>query len=781
MKNPRRILILSELQSVPGNLLTSNAAQFHVDSLASLSKQGDTSSGADGEKQDDGFASVLKFLKFNRVQIANLSALKDTISALASTYNWIVTAITTVKAVLDFIGVKLEVFQPDKDPVQAKLNDIGVELDSIYGYLVGTVKTQQKEATQKWRDRVSQIRYRDLPNAVLSRSEININLLAGDIGELDGAIKDMLSSTYATIPFIRDTFKYTPTPATQIPTHWIDYATPFYMMNVQGNGVDYTKHSTRGELKSDPELQAQIWDPGYYLDVLIEAITLRISAATTAEPAFRSTGYDREELGEIYKLLGEFIKAWNNSIFFTRIIGPINPSPLDLGGGITAHYLSHPYAGAPGTCIPLGVVDPVSGISAFIPEFRDGFQTQFVPYPQSKAVSDSGGYWVLTNYDEAIATATRRQSQLFDQVFNNCGITILGDLYRQLEQLISPPIYSEFVDLGNVEYRSSGGVGAGIETVSLGQIGYFAGQPDREYKANRLHIYNTEKLFRIPMARRMDISRTQLGYKLGISFPDAEGEREFILTNYSQANSSITASQLPIFPSEPQSAILESTTAEIYDVYKSATFSLDDEEHFENQGSTLSLQTHVTPSVKDSKSLQTHVTPSVWSIPEKQILYLNPRQGTVKIAVNIDFEYDDKDPDVPFVGFAHVSISCPDPQVLSNFILRVNVYETIVGDQLTPQEQLADSMTLHFATDVLIVEDAYFQDRADGLKKMGQRMAQINSQYVHYSAQHSPIDPMSAVKRRAVEEQALVHSFAEFERHEPAQYNQLVERFQPRN
>src|SRR5262249_44425667 len=161
----------------------------------------------------------------------------------------------------------------------------------------------------------------------------------------------------------------------------IDYAMPFYMTRGDGTGVNY----------ADPaqELQAYMFDPAYYIDVLVQAIELWIKVRVGTEPGFRSTGFERSDLSELYRQLGDFIAAWEQSILLTRLVGPIDPAISISPTGDAGHLLHHPYAD-PGRAIPMGVIDQVSGVTLFEPNYSDGFDLAFnntTMYP-----SDPSGY-----------------------------------------------------------------------------------------------------------------------------------------------------------------------------------------------------------------------------------------------------------------------------------------------------------------------------------------------------------------------------------------------------
>jgi hypothetical protein len=149
----------------------------------------------------------------------------------------------------------------------------------------------------------------------------------------------MLSPGWADIPFRRSVYEYAPGT-----NHWLDVAYPFYMISSTGAPIP-----SYGD--PDQEMKTRIFDPGYYLDVLVRAIGIRVATLAAMEPAFRSTGYDRDNLRAIYTGLGDFIDKWNKSMLTTTVAGP-----LDTGFG----KLSNPLVYQPNG-IPMGAVDPVSG------------------------------------------------------------------------------------------------------------------------------------------------------------------------------------------------------------------------------------------------------------------------------------------------------------------------------------------------------------------------------------------------------------------------------------
>src|SRR5262249_43203062 len=171
------------------------------------------------------------------------------------------------------------------------------------------------------------------------------------------AISDMLGE--GTIPFLRSVYGYTT--YIQGAEHWITAAYPFYMQKVDYLGAPPGPIVPYG----DPamELKTEIWDPGYFLDVLIEGIGVRLASIAAIDPVFRSTGYDRTNLRHIYGGLKTFIENWEKSFLQTTVDGPLDP---------TFHFIYNPYDQSP-NAIPMGFIDPVSGVAAFAPRWNEGF------------------------------------------------------------------------------------------------------------------------------------------------------------------------------------------------------------------------------------------------------------------------------------------------------------------------------------------------------------------------------------------------------------------------
>ena len=387
-------------QTEEHTLVLTNIKASGLAPIASLS--GDPSGSGPDKTPDDGLTKALQALKFSEEEIGRITELVTTVAAMASVVGWVVAAFPTVKQLLTFMGV----LGGDKDPVQEALKAIGEKVQQIYDYLAKENLELQYQQAIEWREKVKTIRG-TIGNLALSRSQDNINQLVGHVPFLQEVTGRMLAPKSANIPFLRATYGYVPT---NPPSHWIDAASPFYMTRTTGEGADYRDQNK--------DLAARIRDPGYYLDVLFSAIAVRTAALAALEPAFRSTGYDRIPLRNLYDGIKEFIEQWEQSFLFTTIVGPIDPVPDPFSGG--GHRIAYnpldPFL-SESKSIPLDFIDPVSGLTAFEPNYSDGFAMRRISLGEGYSP-----YWVVDNYEQAVAKAVARQSAMASQVRARCGI-----------------------------------------------------------------------------------------------------------------------------------------------------------------------------------------------------------------------------------------------------------------------------------------------------------------------------------------------------------------------
>lgn len=686
------------------------------------------------DKKSDPLNDVLAFLKFSEEDIKTIDVMKDAIVSLASTLNWAVAAVNTIKGVLTLLGV----FEPEKDKTLVALQAIGQRINQIYGYLASTEKNNEYEQAQRWRDDLSGLR-NAINNLAISRAPLNLSEARQHADDLQSSLLEMLAFPFGSIPFQRSTYGYTP-PASALAasTNWIDYAVPFYMAQYDATPVNY----------GDPqqELQARIWDPGYYLDVLVQSLELRILALSATEPAFRSTGLDRENLRQLYDALDTFILTWRKTMLRTNVIGPIDPG-LTVGGPAG---VGHPLHGAwsSQTSIPLGVVDPVSGISEFNATFNQGFDL----YWHSYINAPDEGYWVLGNYDAAVSSANNALYQAHTNVLARCGIATLQSIKDAIGEMIVGPSGSEFVNFSPVLFRTGALQKIDDENVSLGLVGQYSSHPNKTYTATRYLQNSTEKVFVMPMARRTDVSQIQLGYTLGIAFADDEPEYQIVLCPYSPAAPNAAA-----FPSDPIQHIVESDSTTVYDVYQSAIFSIDQEEQWENNGSI------TPPPPKFGYKAYGAAVP--------QRLFANPHKGKIRAQISITFE-PGPDP-AAFTGAAIVSVSNLNPeQYRDGFMVSIRAYETTnsttgIHAPDAVMTKMADAITLHFEPTFLVVGDDYFTDRSEGLQRLGRMLGGINQRYVHAAPPGPTPDPLSNITNAIRQEQALIETFQTFRREAP--------------
>ena len=695
----------------------------------------------------DYVVQFLKFLKYKEEHIARIKYYTEAIAKLAAIANWVVAAVVTVREVLRLMGV----LDPD-DEAERLQKEIAQKVGAIYNYLRDTDREEQFDRADAWRSKTLQVR-NDLANLALSRSQDNMTDLKNARHDLMvEAINPMLALSAATIRFQNATYGGRPTPVhylNEMPEHWTAYAFPTWMTTTGGESVNYG---------SVMDLEASIFDPGYYLDVLIDAIGVRIAALAATEPAFKSTGFDRHNLHTIYGGLRELVAAWEKSFIKTNIVGPIDPYDNGLG----RHRIYHPWIGTgpePMSALPLGVIDPVSGVSVFDPLWRQGLDLNF----------GLDGRWYVNNYAEAVSAAYTLQSLMMATVLEKCGLQSLRDLRDAVWALTSPPSgSSEILSLPDAKFRVediTGTTTAGVtasqapQEVDLGIVGHFAGKPGKKYPAT-LMFQPVVKRLRIPIARRMDGSKIQLGYRLRFSIGHASTSQspnlplDVSLTLAEYSAPAFPEQVLPLFPTLAQSRELTADNARVYDVLQSAIFSAAEEDAYEATG----------------------------TVANKPRLFLNPRPGQVRARVDVKFEFNPADPTHPFIGFADVSIGTLGSTVAHpGFILFVEAFETRVSvlpnDEDVVREDPVDAMSLHFAPSFLVVEQEYFTDREAGLANMEKAVDSIDDKYRQSKLRLGPRIPVELVQRVAEEEELVRAAFAERAQQSPVLARQLAEQF----
>ena len=743
------------LRYLPGDSL------LETDRLAALSLRPLGGDAAQPSKGDDlpALRDVLTFLKFTPEEINHLmGGVQSTVKIVAG----IVSVVGAVTSVVDLMNT-LGVFGPQDDATQVALEKIGERVDQIYHYLINKERRGLHVQAGNWRSACALAR-NAVRNARISPTTAIINDLVARRGNLDDALNAMLNPHNAYIAFVRDVYKYTDV---QVMSHWIDAAVPPFMTRTDGVPINYAAFKQ--------ELQTEIWDAGHFIDVLFSSLEARMLVTVTIEPAFRSTGYDREQLKRLVTGLTVFIDAWRGAMLVANpaaglsgkvptLSGPATPPP---GTGVLqnpyrsfANYF--PSQSAPAG-IALGAVDPVTGITAW-ESFWDGFE--IVGTVTLGPIEAWGGGYDITRAKDppkALAAAMQRQAQLLDQVVSASGIGALVQLRAQLQLAASEVIGSEFVQLPNARFRLvKAGINldgspvfalrrGGVESVDLGRLTAFAQDPGKKYKGTR-YFQETEKTFRFRMARRTSESRIQLGYRLRI------GDTDIRLVEFSRGG--FNDQNVTPFPTETI-AVEVREAAFVYNVRQSHVFSFAEEDLFE-AGEPIPV--------------------APWSIPGwSGRLFLDERLGKIALAVEVRFKYDPTGQD--YTGEAIVTIRNLDPeQFPDGVILPVQVFETHIDGDDQPKEYLADSMTVHLVPSFLVMRPDYFAAYWDAWAVMLKTMTQLDDPFSRLGLQElmprRPFpDPAWAVRRQVLETNAVIDVIDAIRINQPEAVAEVIQQF----
>jgi hypothetical protein len=640
-----------------------------------------------------GLSKALAFLKFTpSEQEVLFNVIGSTINITAG----IVSIIGAAGAAVDLMN-KLGILAPTEDPVQTALKQIGQRVEQIYGYLAAADRRGLYNEALDWRTHGDNAR-NAVMNVKTSRSAGNLNALVDQANELNRSILKMLDIGKGRISFLRSVYGN---------GGWIPYAQTPYMRTAAGEPIYYR----------DPgqELQGEIWDPGHYLDVLVRSLQDRIAVAMTLEPAFRSTGYDRTMLRQIADELTGFAHAWRGAIL---IADPV--FALNAGGTLRSPEREAPEG------VPIGAVDPVTGLSSFISEWP-GFAIQFkrTDFPGAAW----GGVWDesrATDPAAALAAINAAHAAAVDSVVSACGVAKMLRLSQRFRELADVPLGSDFVRLPDAAFRrpplldvaqhwdmlNGNSIGPGTPvTVDLGRLRPFSPAPDRTYTGARF-VLRGWKEFSFRMPRRADQSGIRLGYMLKIGgeeiplmsfatgadrtggdFPEAAIERDFEIGTY------------------------------VYDCYQSAHLPAWGEDQFERDGRIAGVER----------------------------MFLNERDGRAKFRVEVTFTPFLRGDPAAYAGEATVTISALEPDIFpSAAILSVMVLETRVGFNGAPEEVLADSMTLHLVPTYVVLGADYFADYHAAVAQMAKSVKEMDRNAIpQREAPRAPPDPDPAWRVRA--------------------------------
>ncbi|WP_238322760.1 hypothetical protein [Gorillibacterium massiliense] len=611
----------------------------------------------------------LKFLKYSEAEAEEMYNLIGGAIKLASSIVSIIGAVSTVAD----LAQKLGLFGPAEKSTDERLKEIGARIEQIYGYLSNENRRGLYNEALGWRV-ATDMAHAKAWNVRVSRSPENLRELNERANELDRSILLMLDPGKANIAFLKSVYGYAPNTR-----HWIDAAGTSCL--VRADGAPLPAYGSQ-------ELSSDIWDAGHYNDVLLSALKERLIIATAMEPAYRSTGYDRAVLADIAEKLRLFIAKWRSSILVAV------PSAGITGGGELYNPFDDPDYAANG--ILIGAVDPVTGISSL--EIFSGFQIEYSR--TSMPWSAWGGVWDTSKAvdpEKALKAATDAHTALVDSVIRASGIAQLTDLQKQFRSAASLPSKSQFVDLPDARFRYAlilpymvRGGGGTEETIDLGSLKTFSGNPNKTYPATRYHRL-MEKTFRFRMARRAEWSRVQLGYRLRIAGLDIE------LCPFSTR----PAEGFPStpFPTGPIENVHQFAT-DVFDCCQTRPFSASDEDRFEREGE------------------------------DGERVFHNLRKGSAKIQITVQFEPLYQGASEAHAGEAIVKIRNLEPEAFpDSFIIEAVVFETIVDSNGQPDMFPADSITIHMTPSYLIVGQDFMNDRQKAIEHMIRTVKGINDKF----------------------------------------------------
>lgn len=655
------------------------------------------------EKEFKILSKGLKFLKYSEADAQELYNIIGGAIKLASTVSSVIGIVNSVSQIAEKFGL----LGSQEKISEQRLKEIGIRVEQIYKYLAKQDKKGLYNEAAEWRVVNEQVQNAQW-NARISRSDDNLDQLEHRASDLYKSISKMLDTNKADIAFQKSVYNYSSQSG-----HWIDAAGTSALTLADGSILPPYG-------AEDSDLQTNIWDAGHYIDVLVSALREYLIITMAMEPAYRSTAYDRVALRNIAQKLRIFVEKWRGSILIA------NPSAGINGGNRLYNPLSNQKYAAHG--ILIGAVDPVTGISSLkeFTNFKIEYSRTYFPG------TAWGGLWDSSKASEpenALSSAINEHGPLVDSVIQSCGIGSLIKLEMQYRIAADSPIDSQFVRLPNAKSSTISnrlinpfGIPVQVseyigtpETIDLGNLKNFTGNPNKTYSAMRFR-QTIEKNFKFKIARRTEMSKIQLGYRLRIA------DKDFILCPYSA--SPPEGMQSVPFPNTPIEVDYYFTT-EVYDCCQTRHFSLHDEDNFEEQGEN-----------------------------EERVFH-NKRKGHGHIHVSISFE--------PFVGgdtAAHageviVKIRNIEPATFSDaFILEVSVYETRLDLNGEPVELLADGMTIHMVPTYLVVGKEFIYDRRRALELLEKTVGSINDRF---SQQELPFpskplpDPAWNIRDKAIE------------------------------
>lgn len=606
----------------------------------------------------------LKALTFSDEAVGELYDTITDVISIASSVVSVVGAFNSITALAKSLGLL-----PDHEEEQRRLlAKMAEQIEAIYEYHKQEEKEQQYHEAVAWRV--------DLAGAFSWRREVTttsrafhiLNNLNIRLDELDDSLNRMF--LFGKIAFSRDAYDQTPRPQQILFGSWLDAAISPFMTRADGSPIKYALPSE--------DLQGRVWDPGYYIDVLVRSIEERIAGQVALEPAFRSSGFRRAHFATIASGLDTFIQKYRDNLWVAVPSAGIEPSVLSQRGYLRNPYFAEVpnyYRGNPAPDgIVLGAFDPVTGNSN-ISTWSDFEITYQGVWPFNNVKNPYEPTWVADR-SKALSAATAEQGRRLTALTAGTMIGKLTELRDALVNLSRPPFGSEFVTFDHFRLTLLGGLRTKIPTteeVDLGRYKEYSPNPNRTYTATR---WRQQVEVRIPfrIAKRAEYSRIQLGYRVQI------GSKSYDICRWEHGGPGPDAIFTPV-----KETI--TVAARKYDCLQRFSFNEDQEESYAKTG----------------------------IVPDNHERVLqNLRQGDATLDVEINYLTDGGSMvhwrEVELILRTPVDVEDTD---LDAYELGVQVFEThlgIVDDEEVPEEVTAASITATIVPSYLIVDQAYFDD-----------------------------------------------------------------------
>jgi hypothetical protein len=637
---------------------------------------------------DDEYEWVKTGLEFLKFRPEDVKDVYDTIKSVIDITSGIVSLVGAVNSVID-LAKMLGILGSEKSEQEKKIDRMANQIAAIYDYLLEEEKDQQLINATQWRSDFEAAATWGIQATTVSRGNNILVALDDEIRRLDHTLDNMFK--LGKIPFVSASYTHN----AQWPTwlwNWLNAAKSPFMTFANGAPLYCTP---------DQDLRGRIWDPGYYIAVLIHALHARVAAMVALEPAFHSTGHDHYRLGVIAGKLADFIRDYRNSLWVAVPSAGIVPAWPSKRG-----LLKNPYSGdqaADG--IVLGVFDPVTGASNV--STWSGLDVKYdtawawdVPGPHEnldvgldnignplqflekfKVKNPYEPSWVV-DYSAALDAATSEQARRLNEILPLTLIGKLSELQKEFVTLSEPPMGSEFVDCTEPSFHL-----LGLRTlvspnvaVDLGRFKDYSSNPTKTYTARRIR-QQIEKKFTFKIAKRADFSGVQLGYRISIGGLAQAGE----ITDAAELEHLLTLCEY-----EPDDGVTTLTPLETpitirvqkYDCIQRFPLNPAQEEAYERDGHA----------------------------PVGDRILLNPRVGDATLNLRVDYLTDGG----PMVHWREVEITLQTPAGLEGadlaaYVIAVQIYETHYGPD-GPEEVIADQVTTTIIPSFLLVGQDYFDD-----------------------------------------------------------------------